>query len=115
MISKKHRYLVVETAQVERTAASLLKALTPLILAATGELGLGRMSPHVRFFDARARIGVVRVSRRTARDFVKATAAKVRVLRVTGSMRTCRPRLKQLLEERSADPEAVRAVDRLYN
>lgn len=92
MISKKNRYFVIATE--ERSATSLLNTLTPLILAAVGELGLGRMSPHVRFFDSKAKIAVIRVSRRTARDFVAAT--NVQVIRVAGSMRTCRPHLKKL-------------------
>ena len=94
----KHRYLVVDTREVEaETAAQVFGVVRRTVLEESGEFGLGRANPQVRFYDKRARLAVVRVSRESAPQFPR---AQLRVLTTHGSIRSCRPRAMRFLRER---------------
>lgn len=90
--SKHHRYFVVEGPPLN------LEELGELVLKTSGEFGLGRMSPQIRFHDRVAEISVLRVSRESAPDVF---TLNLKILKVFGSMRTCRQYLATyLLRER---------------
>lgn len=95
MFAKHHRYFLVEGSSHQAMDASVLSAA---VLQLSGEYGLGRMSPHLRFADHTTQLGVIRVSRETAPLFAAAT--RLSILRVCGSMRTCRPCLVRAIRDR---------------
>mmetsp|Transcript_1008 Transcript_1008/g.1449 ORF Transcript_1008/g.1449 Transcript_1008/m.1449 type:complete len:127 (+) Transcript_1008:105-485(+) len=98
---KKHRYLVCDLDEVVKddlTASSLLNLVKERVVAEGGEIGLGRMDPLVRFFDNLTQLAIFQVNRISTPLFRKATMFPV--LRISGSMRTCRPHAIRILRKR---------------
>ena len=108
----KHRYFTfVATSSQMDDAEGIARVIRQRALAALGEVGLGRLDSRVYFHDRGSRVVVVRVARSHARYFK--AGASCRVVACSGSLRTCRPRVRRLLRERGASVAAFEALEKL--
>ena len=103
----KHRYFTfVATSSQMDDAEGIARVIRQRALAALGEVGLGRLDPRVYYHERASRVVVVRVARSHARYFKALAGASCRVVACSGSLRTCRPRVRRLLRERGASVAA---------
>ena len=110
----KHRYFTfVATSSQMDDAEGIARVIRQRALAALGEVGLGRLDSRVYFHDRGSRVVVVRVSRASARHFKALAGASCRVVACSGSLRTCKPRVRRLLRERGASVAAFEALEKL--
>ena len=110
----KHRYFaVVTTGGATSDAAGVARTLRKAALREVGEVGVGRLNLQVLFFDAASRVCVVRSSRAEAARVRGLLGGGARVAAVSGSLRTCRPRVEKLLRQRGSGAVAFEALGRL--
>ena len=110
----KHRYFTfVATSSQMDDAEGIARVIMQRALAALGEVGFGRLDPRVYYHERASRVVVVRVARSHARYFKALTGASCRVVACSGSLRTCRPRVRRLLRERGASVAAFEALEKL--
>jgi len=99
----KHRYLVlVATGAQLDSGAGVNAYVRRRALERCGEVGLGRLQPVVKVYDARTRVCVLRVRWAAANHVPQLLGGAARVVARCGSARTCRPRALALLRARDA-------------
>ena len=110
----KHRYFTfVATSSQMDDAEGIARVLRQRALAELGEVGLGRLGTRIYFHERATRVVVVRVARSSALHFKALAGASCRVVACSGSLRTCKPRVRRLLRERNASAAAFEALERL--
>ena len=104
----KHRYfaLVCVAAPLD-SAAGVATFVRAKALAELGEVGFGRLGPVVRFYDGASRVAVVRANRAAAKAFAPLVKNACRVAATSGSLRSCKPKVRRLLAERGVRAESA--------